>query len=329
MSHSPLCRPYGVVALGLLLGLTARPAAAQRTYLAVGDSVAFGYQDQKLTPLPAAPPFSTGFAGYAQPYAATLSARAGAPVTLVNLGIVGETAASLVSASANTAANGLLNGNYSVGAPQTQYALLTAFLTAPGADTTNITVQVGANDVLNLAATPAFEDAFDTGDSATVQKLLAGTLADVGTNYDLLLGQIHALAPSADVQVLGYYDPYAALTGLDPVSVYLRAVSAPLNQALNAKLAQEALAHGDRFVDLAGPFTGHEATLTLSGELVPTAFGPAPNDHPSAAGYALIASQLAASPAPVPESSGAISLGLLLLLGAGGVVAAARKKRGA
>lgn len=328
MSHCSPCRPPGFAALGLLLvGLAARPAQAQSTYLAVGDSVAFGYQDQNRTPLPAAPPFSTGFAGYARPYDAALSAQAGAPVALINLGIFGETTASLVTASPATAGNGRLNGNYNPAAPQTQYALLTAELTAPGANVTNVTVQVGANDILNLATTAAFEDAFDTGDSATVQKLLAGTLADVGTNYDLLLGQIHALAPKADVQVLGYYDPYAALTGLDPISVYLRTATAPLNQALNAKIAQEAFAHGDQFVDLAGPFAGHESTLTLSGELIQTSFGLAPNDHPSAAGYAVIAAQLGA--APVPESSGAASLGLLLLLGVGGRAIAAKRKKAA
>jgi len=326
MSRYSPCRPHGFAALGLLLlGLAARPAAAQRTYLAVGDSVAFGYQDQTLTPLPAAPPFSTGFAGYARPYDAFLSAQAGAPVTLINLGLFGETTASLVTASPATAGNGLLNGNYNPAAPQTQYALLTAELTAPGANVTNVTVQVGANDILNLAATTAFEDAFDTGDGATVQKLLAGTLAEVGTDYDLLLGQIHALAPQADVQVLGYYDPYAALTGLDPISVYLRAATAPLNQALNAKIAQEAAAHGDQFVDLSGPFSGHESTLTLSGELIQTSFGPAPNDHPSAAGYAVIAGQLEA--APVPEASTTVSLCLLLALGMGGVVVAGKKRK--
>lgn len=330
MSRHPLIRfsaaPAACLGL-LLLGLIARPAAAQRTYLAVGDSVAFGYQDQAKTPLPVAPPFSTGFAGYAHPYDDYLSAQAGAPVTLVNLGIVGETTSSLVSASPNTANNGALNGNYSLAAPQTQYALLTSELKALGGNVTNITVQVGANDTLALASSAAFDHAVDQNDTATQKLLLAGTLANIGASYDLLLGQIHALAPTANVQVLGYYNPYAALTGTDPTSVYLRTVSGPLNQALNAELAQEALSHGDQFVDLSGPFAGHEDTLTLSGEMIQTPFGPAPNDHPSAAGYAVIARQLEA--APVPESSGAASLGLLLALGTGGAVAAARKKRGA
>jgi len=328
MSHCFLCRPHGVAALGLLLlGLTARPAAAQRTYLAVGDSVAFGYQDQAKTPLPAAPPFSTGFAGYAQPYAAYLSTQAGAPVTLVNLGIVGETTSSLVTASAATTSNGALNGNYSFVAPQTQYALLTSKLTALGGNVSNITVQVGANDTLALASSAAFDHAVDQNDIATQKLLLAGTLANIGANYDLLLGQIHSLAPAANVQVLGYYNPYAALTGTDPISLYLQAVSGPLNQALNAELAQEALAHGDQFVDLAGPFVGHESTLTLSGEMIQTPFGSAPNDHPSTAGYVVIASRLEAAPAPVPEASGAISLGLLLLLGAGALAVVAKRKK--
>ena len=315
----------GLPLLGLLLGLAPRPAAAQHTYLAVGDSVAFGYQDPTLTP---DPPASAGFAGYAQPYDAFLSAQAGAPVTLLNLGIVGETSTSLVTPSAATAGNGLLNSNYSLSTPTTQDALLVSELTTLGSGVSNITVQVGANDILGLATSAAFQTAVATNNVAAQQSLLNGTLATIGTNYDTLLGQIHTLSPQADVQVLGYYNPYAALPETDPISVYLKAVSTPLNLALNAKIAQEAAAHGDGFVDLYTPFLGHESTLTLSGELIPTPFGPAPNDHPTTAGYAVITRQLEAS-APVPEASTTVSLGLLLMLGLGGIVVAGKRRKSA
>ena len=124
--------------------------------------------------------------------------------------------------------------------------------------------------------------------------------------------------------MLGYYNPYAALPGTDPTSLYLRTVSTPLNLALNAKIAQEAAAHQFQFVDLYTPFLGHEDTLTLSGELLPTPFGLIPNDHSTTAGYAVIAGQLEA-PA-VPEAPTTISFGLLAL-GMGSMVVAKRKKQ--
>ena len=86
-----------------------------------------------------------------------------------------------------------------------------------------------------------------------------------------------------------------------------------------------AAAHGDQFVDLYTPFVGHESTLTLSGELLPTAFGLVPNDHPTAAGYQVITQQLEA-PA-VPEASTTASLGLLLMLGMGGLVVAKKRRQ--
>lgn len=315
-----------IAAAGALLALVPLlappPAAAQRTYVAVGDSLAFGYQDPTRTP---APPPTPGYPGYAQPYAAFLSAQAGTPVSLLNLGIVGETSASLLSdQGGSAAANGLLNSNYSLAAPTTQYGLLTTKLTALGGGVSNITVQVGANDILALATSSTFQFAVATGNTAQQQALLDATLAGIGTRYDTLLDQIRTLAPQADVQVLGYYNPYAALTQTDPTSLYLRAVSTPLNLALNAKIAQEAAAHGDRFVDLYTPFLGRENTLTLSGETLQTPFGAVPNDHPTAAGYAVITRQLEA---PVPEASTTVSFGLLLLLGLGGMVVAARKRR--
>lgn len=297
------------------------PAAAQHTYLAVGDSVAFGYMNPTLTP---DPPPTAGYAGYTVSYANYLSGRSTAsgtgPVSLINLGIVGETTTSLLTPTNN---NGLLNSNYNPLAPMSQYTLLTSDLNS---SVSNVTVQIGANDILGLATTTAFETAVATGDTATQQALLAGTLNTVAANTNTLLGQIHTLAPQANVQVLGYYNPYAALTGLDPISMYLKSVSAPLNIALNNTLAGEAAAHGDQFVDLYTPFLGHETTLTLSNEFLTTPFGLVPNDHPTAAGYGVITQQLEA---PVPEASTVVSLSLLLALGLGGIAAAARKKKAA
>jgi lysophospholipase L1-like esterase len=308
-------RSPALLGLAALALLPAIPAAAQpaSTYIAVGDSVAYGYMNSSLTPAG-----GSGYPGYTQAYDNFLSAQAGAPVTLLNLGIVGETTASLLN---NSSGNAALNSNYSVATPQSQFALLTADLNP---NVTHITVQIGANDLLGLATSTAFFS--DT--PADQQALLNVALATVQSNYDTLLTQIGTLDPGADVQVLDYYNPYANLpasTLAQPYNDYLRIVSGPLLGGLNTVIAQEAAAHHDTLVDLAGPFAGQESTLTFSSDYIAEYGTFVPNDHPTAAGYAVIANQLA-GPAAVPEASSVVSFGLLLLLGLGGAALSARKK---
>lgn len=307
--------------LALLLALAAGSASAQKTYVAVGDSLAYGFMDPVKTPL------GTGGApGYTQPYDAFLSAQAKAPITLVDLGIVGETTDSLLH---NAVGNSALNSNYSAASPTSQYDLLSSTLNG---NVSNVTVQIGGNDILGLASDPAFQDAFVDGDSATVQKLLTDTLTQIGANYDTLLTRIDALAPGADVQALGYYNPYAFLppaTLASPYNDYLRAVSVPLEQGLNGVIAQEAALHHAQYVDLAPAFDAHGSDYdqyVLTDEPLQTAFGPLPNDHPTALGYSLITQQLEA-PAAVPETSTVVSFGLLLALGLGGLAVTARRKK--
>lgn len=305
--HTRMTAALLAALLGGLGAASCHAGGPPQTYVAVGDSLAYGFMNFTATPVGTA-----GFPGYAQPYAASLSAQAGGPVTLIDLGIVGETTDSLLH---NTAGNILLNSNYAAG--QSQYDLLSQDLNST---VSHVTVQIGANDILGLATSTPFETAVLSGDTAAEQTLLNDALAHIAGNYNTLLNQITSLAPGADVQVLGYYNPYAALPPTDPTNVYLRAVSDPLEFGLNSVIAQEAAAHGDHFVDLAAPFAGHEDTLVLANETIPTPFGQIPNDHPTA-GYAVITQQLEA--APVPESSPVLSLGLLLA--AGGLTIARRK----
>ena len=306
--------------LALLPALVAadpQAAQAQKTYVAVGDSLAYGFMDSTLTPTG-----GSGYPGYAQPYAAFLSGP-GKPVSLVNLGIVGETTDSLLN---NSAGNSALNSNYSAANPASQYALLSADLNP---NVSNITVQIGGNDILGLASDPAFQDAFVDGDTVTANALLNATLAHIGANYNTLLTQINVLAPGAKVQAMGYYNPYAFLPPTSQNNIYLQAVSGPLEQGLNTVIAQEAALHNDRFVDLADPFAAHGneyGNYVLTGEMIPTAFGPLPNDHPTALGYSLIAQQLEAA-APVPEVSTALSFGLPVVLGLGSLAVAARRRK--
>ena len=295
-----------VVLPALLLALASSPASAQgKNYVAVGDSLAYGFMDLGLTPVG-----TDGFAGYAQPYAAFLG------LPLINLGIVGETTTSLLH---NGGENNDLNSHYTTLTSQSD--LLPTYLSS---DTRTVTIQVGANDLIALAATDAFQLAVATGNTDAQKALLGGTLATVATNYDTLLTQIDTLAPGANVQIIGYYSPYGGLAVTDPNSAYLHGISDTLALGLNGVLEGEAAKHGAQYVDIYGAFHGSEATLLLNGDLLDTPYGLLPNDHPTAAGYAVITQKLEA--AAVPEASTPVSFGLLAAFGLGGMLAARRKK---
>lgn len=310
---SSALKSLALIAVGLTaLAVSATARAGTRTYLSVGDSLAYGYQNDTVTPTGPA-----GYPGYTAAYDAFLSTQAGTPVSLLDLGIVGETSATLLQ---TTSDNGLLNSNYT--GTTSQFALLTSTLQDSSRTVGTITVQIGANDILGLAASAPFEQAYFSSDQAAQQQLLSAALTTIAGNEDTLLTQITSLAPMARVQVLGYYNPYAALPATNLTNVYLKAVSSALITGFNATFQQAAAAHHAQYIDLATPFAGHEDTLTLSNELID---GTYPNDHPSTAGYAVIASQLEA--APVPETSARVSTGLLLLLGLGGIGLACRRAR--
>jgi len=179
--------------------------------------------------------------------------------------------------------------------------------------------------VLQLAESPAFLSAYLSSNTAAEKSLLASALTGVQANYDSLLSQITTLAPQARVQALGYYNAYAALPPGSFVNDALRTVSPALIQGLNGVIAQEAAKYHAQYVDLYDPFLGHEDTLTLANQTLASSFGPVPNDHPTAAGYEVITTQLEA--APVPEASTPVSLGLLLAAGMVGILIAARRKK--
>ncbi len=303
---------FGKASLALALlasfGLwSPQPAAAQKTYVAVGDSLAYGFKNFNPTPNQTTPG-GPGFPGYASLYQADLTTQTGTTYNLLNLGIVGETTRTLfTSALGSGATNASLNSHYATGSP-TQAGLLHTTLTTLGSDVGVVTIQVGANDVLQ---------AFETGGLAAVP----GALTQVQSNYTTLLTQIKADEGGgalSNVTIVGYYDPYASLSPTSPYAI-LRVVSPGATASLNAVLLQEAAAFGARYVDLAAPFAAHLpdydryvlANSAADAFPDPTGGGsPLPNDHPTDLGYALIAQTLAA---PEPSAPAVLGLGVLSL----------------
>jgi lysophospholipase L1-like esterase len=266
-------RPIAIVVaiVALLFGTTAVSASSNEKdspghyYLALGDSLAYGFQQAKFNAQVAsghvhASAFHTG---YVDDLAALLRTVQD-PIRTVNFGCPGETTASYFVGCAWHAVRGLPLHNTYAGS---QESAALAFLRRYRHQVGLITLDNGANDT-----TPCL--------NSTNPTCFPTAVAQVGANLKRALSKLRHAAPHAEIIVLAYYDPYAAVT---PSSV---AVTLALNQAI----ATAAAANGAKVADAFTPFNlapPQPATLCAL-----TLFCTALHDiHASDAGYAVIARQ--------------------------------------
>jgi lysophospholipase L1-like esterase len=200
-------------------------STGENYYLALGDSVAFGYRPPQVTP-PAAYLDPANFTGYPSVVARELG------LTVVNASCPGETTASMINIAAPS--NGCENSPDSrpgyrevnplhVAYRGSQLAYAVSFLDLHP-DTKLVTIDIGANDLdLCLDTTP------DHCTGPDFQQ----TLARVGANLDTILATLRGTARyRGEVVVLTYY----AVNYRDGKGV--RQI-----EALNAVLSQQ----GERF----------------------------------------------------------------------------------
>jgi len=304
----PSVRPFIILA-GLSLGLLAGRAQASPTYVALGDSITFGETDLLYRQ-------SFGDRGYVSRYADVLASRnGGTRPAVINLAIDGETASSFMTGSGRTppvvgrtdVPLQLENLNYSAGnlVPQgSLFASAVAAQQAQGNTINTVTITLGFNELAALASLPAT--------AALAQ--IAPTLAAYEASYSAVLTQIRSLLPSADLALLGYFNPFPA-DPASPAAPIFAAGGTPLNAIIQGLAAR----FNATYVDTFTPFVGNEARYTYqavqpAGSSVPDPFGgllPIGNVHPNALGYDVIATQLASATAVVvPEPS---SLALVLV----------------
>jgi lysophospholipase L1-like esterase len=239
-----------------LVGLfTASTMRADFTYLAVGDSSAFGETDRTQNP-------SNGDRGYVSRFANYMATRLAERPSVMNVAINGETSKSfftgLVSDRAST--DGItLNSRYAPYAPAyniSQNTLMNSILTAstPAKPIKFVTVQIGANDLSNTAETPGF-----LGLSAAEQNALVGqTINTAATNLAGILTQVRGALPNADIYVIGYHNPY----GGSPSHPFY-SLAAPAVQGLNGAVAQVGSLFGAKYVNFYPVVAGREQELTL------------------------------------------------------------------
>ncbi len=264
-------RVLGLVgaAVAVCLGTTPVLAASSQEfqaprhyYLALGDSLAFGFQLGKYlqeiqTNTYSAASFNTG---YVDDFATRLQS-VHPDIQTVNLGCPGETTLTFINGGCPYP-----SALHTVH-PGTQQAAALAFLGAHAGQVSPITLDNGANDITPCQVNP---------DPTCVPT----ALQRIGADLNASLGAIREVAPRSEIIVMLYYNPYAAANPS----------SNALAQALNAVIATAALAHGARLADAFTPFNlalpQPQTLCTL------TLFCTALHDvHASDAGYQVIADQ--------------------------------------
>lgn len=203
-------------------------------------------------------------------YGTTLAARTGREVRALDLGVPGLTSAGLLAT--------LEPGGSAVQAVRTADVL---------------TVTIGANDLDPSAVTSGA----CTGDP---QACYAPQLAAMTTGLGAVLDRVRALRAGRPltVQVTGYWDVWKDGAVARALGSRYTSAADRLTRLTNAALARGSAAHGASFVDLYAPFKGTQGDGDDTWLLAPD------GDHPDAQGHALIAEQLAASPAAQALASG-------------------------
>jgi lysophospholipase L1-like esterase len=280
-------------------------------YLALGDSIAYGYQAAKFASFAGsdcANPFvaniceshfHTGYVDVFGNYLKTINPS----LAIINDGCPGEKVGSLINGfSVSGAGIGFcgkgsgfpytfLHHNYGVGNSQLQDAK--NVLTANPTTTDPVTIDIGANDLLDFLSGCGFPS---PAASACITAGLGGEFGLITTSIGSILSQLQAIAPNARYIVMGLYNPYPTLLNAGGFT------GDSATALLNSQIKQVALNHGARFVDplptfnpsgsVGGPESGDEDTIcALTGMCPGGTFNPATGDiHPSDLGYKALGS---------------------------------------
>ena len=251
---------------------------ANGTYLALGDSVAFGYVPPQAVPAPKYR-VAHSFLGYPESLAQQLGER------VSNASCPGETTASLLVAGAQS--NGCENSpgspvGYSTLYPLhvryhgTQIAYALHYLAAHK-HTRLVTIDIGANDAFLCQET--------TADHCTSDAELTGVANEIAGNLGTIFN---------DLRVAGYRGPIVALT------YYSLSYSDPAQvagaQFLDSVIAGVTIANGgivaDGFAAFQTPSLAFGGDPCAAGLLIKLPDGTC-NIHPSPAGHRLLAAAIA------------------------------------
>ena len=262
----------GSIAVALFLGgaLWADPASDQASaapssgyLLALGDSLAAGYQPSFGASLPALNP-TTGYRdlGYPKSYAADLASARG--LTLVDLGCPGETTASMLGTPAMQQCANVYAHEFG---SKSQVGAADTFLSDHPGQVDLVTVDIGANDLQHCAsASEVSLGCLETNDVATRHHLTA-ILGSLGS-------ALHRSDPSARFASMNYYDPFLGLAYSPGGTQGLKLAAASLaaTDIFNAQLSSTFRAFSVLRADVASAFRINTVTplARYGGKLLPT-----------------------------------------------------------
>jgi lysophospholipase L1-like esterase len=294
-----------VAALVALAALVFAPAAgakttANTTYLALGDSLAYGYhqaqfqEELKTKGFVEAANFNDG---YVNDFGAALKLL-NPKLKTINDGCPGETTETMIHGSG-------AGPEYCAGGPTgtpfpkaflhhpyagTQLEDALAIAKEPGVGT--ITLDIGANDILQfLGATCGFPTTF-----TCTQGQIEAEIGHVTANVGYILAQLRAAAPKAKIIFVSQYNPYP--TVLQPAGTGDATVEA-LNGAIKAVAATDGVSFANtaRVINFSGTHGGPESgdirtvcafTAMCPGGVFNPA-SPSADIHPTKLGYAAMA----------------------------------------
>ncbi|HMS54189.1 MAG TPA: SGNH/GDSL hydrolase family protein [Fimbriimonadaceae bacterium] len=258
------------VLLSLCLALSAISLAQNKTYIALGDSVGWGYQ-------PGSTSRGNGDKGYVKPYADWLATQQGGTrPTVINLSIPGESTGSFFDTSE---IGGFLNSNYPILFRQSQSFTFRSKAAAErnaGRTITHVTVALGANDLLDLQ-----DDSFFALPHSQQTAIVDATLFSAEGRLVSILNLVRQECPTALVKIPGYYNPYGAFPSSPENLIGQYAIP-----RLNAVLITLAKHFRATFVPVYTDFLGQELALTWIGE---------DDIHPRNPGYTLYAQKIIGS----------------------------------
>jgi lysophospholipase L1-like esterase len=244
----------------------------QSTYLALGDSLAFGYSQAKFNSLYPAENPADYDTGYVDDFGRVLELfKPG--LQIVNDGCPGETTESFIKGPCAYQLEFPLHHPYSGGPGSSQLSDALAYLGAHPGTVDPITIDIGANDALGLIeGTCKLEP-------ACIQAGAPALFAHIGGNLALILGDLRAAAPRAQIIVLGLYNPFGAtIAGGDQ-----------LTAALNETLATVAAGVGAGFANPLPIFNPPGALEAPTICLLTNMCTPLVDIHPTDLGYAVLA----------------------------------------
>jgi lysophospholipase L1-like esterase len=246
------------MAVLLLAASSTAPGAVQlpkRYYLALGDSIAYGFQPTKANATRA-----SAFRGYVDVFAARLR-KLSPQIEVVNYGCPGETSVTFTRGRCPTLAEGVkLHDAYR--GPQLKAAV--SFLRAHPGQVSPITLTLWGAELAPLSAKG---------------KRAQAAIESFAPRFAAILRQLRAAAPNADIVVTGAWNPEA--NGLAQTTPLYRSVDAAIRRATTGSRA--------RVANMFAAFNGSGSVAAQKARLCRLTFACKNDPHPNDAGYRAMA----------------------------------------